>query len=1208
MAKTLGIDLGTSSLGWAILDDERLMSAPCGTEASSDIDCGVVIFPEGMERDKSGALKSRAAERRSARAARRLIFRRKWRKILLLRLLKKMGMCPIADESIEAWKQGTYPVTDKAFRDWLSATPEKNPYVDRKRAVEEKVDLSTLGRALYHMAQRRGFKSSRKEQLQELNVDESKKSKASDKDLGVVKGEIAKLTEQMGDKTLGQFFYELYQSGQKVRGRHIGRVEHYQKEFDKIAAVQGLAQDIADEFRRILFSQRRLRSQSHLVGWCELEKCERKYHRAISSHPLYEAFAAWGFVNNMRVGDGEIFRPLADEERLAAFELLKRRTAWTAGDLLKALRKKFKGLPPTMTHREDAGVPILSTTKRFEELGLPQTEWQVAFNALLDFDDLEKLSAWAKKRYGWDDKTTKDFLCTNPSEDRGSYSLYAIKKILPWLEKGYLLRKAIFLAKLPDVLPGFKLHENEIIAGLEKEEVRYHEEKRIQAETRAFHKVLPLEEGYWKRYLIKDWGLTEAGYQQLYVSGEACDTNDPKLAPVDLGSYRNPLVCRSLTMLRRLVNRLRATGKIDAFTRIHVELAHQINSSNECRAIEMYQKDRENARDTAEAELKTILNENNLNLQINDDLILRYLLWEEQKHFSVYTGQPISATQMVTACDIEHTLPRSLGGTSRMENLTLCEAHYNRKVKKGLLPLECPNATEEWMDAEVGINYPALDQSKVIVAWREELDNLTKQLARKPVRGGDPSAYNMARQKWLKTKMKRDYLAVKLGFFKLPRAKAEESGFIPRQLADTGAMTRRAIAYLQTRYKWVYPTNGTTTAFARKVWGLQRENVKDRSDHTHHALDAMVIAALSRENFQKICDYFKHHDADSVAPHLEPPYPHFAEQVHHALETILVRHVRENRLRRPYTAQAKRSAIHLASGGCVSACGSTVRGTLHDATIYGRITLPGTDEVVTVVRKTIAAAANRGELEKWANDAADATVGKLLKEQIEAYAAQGVADKDLKAQTYWVNQGKGIALKKLRVKVSKPANPKALREQVFKGSSEVKNQVYISGIPSLAMRGWKDEKGKWQTSLTNLLTIARGEAIADEDHLRKNEFVLYPGQLVLTYKDSPEELRNLSKKERAKRLYVVVQTFGERQAIFRYQREARSSTVLKNELPKQINKETQKPLSPNGESRINYQEPYPILLMSVSTLAEHMLFEGRDFLFTLDGQIQWINK
>ena len=58
-------------------------------------------------------------------------------------------------------------------------------------------------------------------------------------------------------------------------------------------------------------------------------------------------------------------------------------------------------------------------------------------------------------------------------------------------------------------------------------------------------------------------------------------------------------------------------------------------------------------------------------------------------------------------------------------------------------------------------------------------------------------------------------------------------------------MTRHAVALLKSVYADVYPVNGQAVAFARKLWKVQDEDaVKDRSDHTHHAKDAMVIAAL----------------------------------------------------------------------------------------------------------------------------------------------------------------------------------------------------------------------------------------------------------------------------------------------------------------------------------------------------------------------------
>ena len=78
--KTLGIDLGSSSLGWAILSPEKIE------------DCGVIVFKEGILRTKGvDSLETPAAERRKHRMARRIKFRRRIRKLHVLKLLIENG-------------------------------------------------------------------------------------------------------------------------------------------------------------------------------------------------------------------------------------------------------------------------------------------------------------------------------------------------------------------------------------------------------------------------------------------------------------------------------------------------------------------------------------------------------------------------------------------------------------------------------------------------------------------------------------------------------------------------------------------------------------------------------------------------------------------------------------------------------------------------------------------------------------------------------------------------------------------------------------------------------------------------------------------------------------------------------------------------------------------------------------------------------------
>ena len=135
---TLGLDLGTNSIGWALLeyDDNQ--------QPQKLIACGSRIFQEAVEA-KTGTPKNHA--RRSARAARKLVARRKQRRDKLLNLLLRNNLLP----------------KDAAERNGLLLdNQDNNPYLLRKRGLDEKLEPHQFGRALYHLPQRRGFQSNRK--------------------------------------------------------------------------------------------------------------------------------------------------------------------------------------------------------------------------------------------------------------------------------------------------------------------------------------------------------------------------------------------------------------------------------------------------------------------------------------------------------------------------------------------------------------------------------------------------------------------------------------------------------------------------------------------------------------------------------------------------------------------------------------------------------------------------------------------------------------------------------------------------------------------------------------------------------------------------------------------------------------------------------------------------------------------------------------
>ena len=196
--KSLGIDLGSNSLGWAVVN----------SKTADILRTGVVIFDEGIIREKGNdSIKTPAAIRRGYRMAKRIKFRRRLRKFAVLKDLIENEMCPLSPENLKAWKQeGVYPCSDRAFMQWLASSPESNPYADRAFAAERAVEKYSLGRAVYHIAQRRGFLSNRKD---EMSAEETE-----DKDVGIVKADIGELSSKIQEfsqksgteQTLGQFF------------------------------------------------------------------------------------------------------------------------------------------------------------------------------------------------------------------------------------------------------------------------------------------------------------------------------------------------------------------------------------------------------------------------------------------------------------------------------------------------------------------------------------------------------------------------------------------------------------------------------------------------------------------------------------------------------------------------------------------------------------------------------------------------------------------------------------------------------------------------------------------------------------------------------------------------------------------------------------------------------------------------------------------
>ncbi|PIV97748.1 MAG: hypothetical protein COZ16_01385 [Flavobacteriaceae bacterium CG_4_10_14_3_um_filter_31_253] len=285
MTKILGLDLGTNSIGWAIRDTNK--------EGNQIVDSNVIVFPQGVGEEK-GVEFSLASERAKHRASRKLYKRRKKRKTDLLKLLIENGFCPLTNDELLMWsvyKKGQemkYPTTNFEFSEWLKI----NPYEVRAKAINQIVTKQDLGRALYHMCQRRGFKSGRKDADAGKDLEQYRKEQA--------------ILEQNSFKTLGEYYFDLLQNDKKVRKTKFSADDQevnssrisYVEEYNILMKSQNVRKELSDAFFDAIFFQRPLKSQKGAVGKCTLEKSKA---RCPISHPLFEEFRMFQYLNSIKV-------------------------------------------------------------------------------------------------------------------------------------------------------------------------------------------------------------------------------------------------------------------------------------------------------------------------------------------------------------------------------------------------------------------------------------------------------------------------------------------------------------------------------------------------------------------------------------------------------------------------------------------------------------------------------------------------------------------------------------------------------------------------------------------------------------------------------------------------------------------------------------------------------------------------------------------
>lgn len=852
MKKILGLDLGTNSIGWAIIEVDEL-NVP-----SQIIAMGSRIIPlDSKDRDQfqTGQAISKNKDRTTARTQRKGYDRKQLKKsddfkYSLKKILEKLDIFPTEEllklPSLDLWKLRSDAVSD----------------------IQD-INSEQLGRILYMLNQKRGYKSARSE----ANADKKDTDYVSE-----VKGRYSQLKDK--GKTLGQYFYgELSDANQnntyfRVKEKVYPR-EAYIEEFDAIIDAQKskhsfLTQEVIHSLRNeIIYYQRKLKSQKGLVSICEFEGFETTYFDkknqqdktiltgpkvAPRTSPLFQLCKIWEVVNNISLktknpegskykwGDRiptieekqAIVNYLLENENLSFAELLK--ILELKKDQVYANKQILKGIQGNTTYSAIHRIIGNSNYLKFDTQKIPS-----------------KHSAFLVDKKTGEILDERDNVELNPALEQEPFyqlwhTIYSIKELDEC--KNALMKR-------------FKFDE-EIAEKLSK--IDFNKQAFGNKSNKAMRKMLP--------YLMLGYNQSDAesfaGYNRRLTKEEKSkNVSDEPLKLLVKNSLRQPVVEKILNQMINVVNAI--IEKYGKPEEIRVELARELKQSKD----EREDADKQNGFNKKLNEL-VVTKLTELGLPTTKRYIQKYKFifpakdknWKEAQvaNQCIYCGETFNLTEALSGdnFDVDHIVPKAL----------LFDDSQTNKV---LVHRIC-NSTKT--------NFTAYDY-----------------ISKKP--GNALNEYILRVDEWFKRgiisygKMQR--LKVSFEEYQERKKNGKETeadkriweNFIDRQLRETAYISKKAREILGKVCHNVTSTEGNVTAKLRQLWGwddvlmnLQLPKYKEleekieqkfiqvnewtsdhgnrkhqkeeiinwtkRDDHRHHAIDALVIACTQQGFIQRI--------------------------------------------------------------------------------------------------------------------------------------------------------------------------------------------------------------------------------------------------------------------------------------------------------------------------------------------------------------------
>lgn len=727
---------------------------------------------------------------------------------------------------------GFFPADEAARK----ALAQLDPYALRAKGLSAPLSGPEFARALFHLNQRRGFQSNRKTDRQ-------------DSESGVLKRAISTLRTRLEDEqcqTLGQWLAKRHDQRLSVRARLRGKTQK-DKAYD-FYADRGMVAHEFDAlwsaqagFNPILFTEAARSDLRDILlfqrplkpvkpGRCTLLPDEERAPLAL---PSTQRFRILQELNNLRVLNADLTElpPLSKAQRDALAARMERKERLTFADMVKTLK-----LPGTTKFNlQDAKRDALKGNSTSVQLSKKQHFGDPWHDFTLAQQDAIVLQLLNEPHEGKLIEWLKEH--TGVSDERASAIAIA------GLPEGYGRLSIVALGRiLPPLASDVVTYSDAVqLAGFDS-----HSELGHAQTTGELLDELP----YYGQYL------------QRHV---AFAKDNPRNDEERYGKIANPTVHIALNELRKVINALiKRYGKP---AEVIVEVARELKLGQQRKLeIQREQKERQDLNDKLVADACDILHLTpaHLDRAKRRELSQKMQLWCELNKGDItdrrcpYTGEQISIRRLLSAeVEIEHILPYSITLDDSLNNKTVALRRANRD-KGNRTPYDAFGK-----QAQDGYDYEAILQRAA-------------KMPREKAKRFAPDGHT----RWLK----------------------EDKDFLARALNDTAYLSRVAKEYLSLLYPdanthKVRVIPGRMTALLRGKFGLNQllsgDSSKNRHDHRHHALDAVVIGITDQallQRFAQASASARERQLDRLVDEMPFPWPSFREHMARALQSIVVSH------------------------------------------------------------------------------------------------------------------------------------------------------------------------------------------------------------------------------------------------------------------------------------------------------------------------------